>query len=236
MPTENILKFKNAPISGITPFTLQDFPDFTACILWLQGCNFACKYCYNIDLVRGKLKRLPFEIVYKFLLSRVNKLDGVVFSGGECTIYKNFIELVQFVKKLGFYIKIDTNGSNPHILKTVLEKKLVDFVAIDYKAHINKYKNITNYTTFEKIDQSLSLLINSKIGLEVRTTIHTDLIGENDINLIIRDLDRRNYTGTYFVQNFKDGTTIGNLKPQKKLLDLHNLIPAKKFNIKFRNF
>ncbi len=236
MPTGNILKFKNVPISSITPFTLQDFPNLTACILWIQGCNFACKYCYNIDLVRGKLKSLPFERVYKFLLSRINKLEGVAFSGGECTIHKNFIELVKFVKKLGFYIKIDTNGSNPNILQRMIENNLVNYVAIDYKAPINKYKNIANYTSFEKIEQSLSLLINSKIDFEVRTTVHTDLIDEYDINLIIKDLDRINYKGTYFIQNFKDGPNIGNLKTQKTLLNLRNLTASEKFDIKFRNF
>lgn len=236
MLKENITKFKYAPISSITPFTLQDFPDFIASIFWFQGCNFCCKYCYNIDLVKGQMKNLPFDYIYRFLISRKNKLEGIVFSGGECTLYSKFIDLVKFVKNLGFFIKIDTNGSNPEILEKLLEYNLVKYIALDYKAPFKKYEKITNYSNSRNIERSLELLINSNINFEVRTTIHTNLIDEEDINLIIKDLDKRNYKGNFYIQNFKDGPTIGNLETPKTQLDISKLISSYNFNTKFRNF
>ncbi len=236
MLKEHISKFKGIPICSITPFTLQDFPNFTACILWLQGCNFRCSYCYNIDLVEATMKSLSFEKIYKFLASRRNILDGIVFSGGECTLYKNFIDLVKLVKELGFKIKVDTNGSSPKVLEKLLKDKLIDYVAIDYKAPLKKYKAITNYSKSENIQKSLRVLGNSKIDFEVRTTVHTSLINEEDINLIINDLDEKNYKGNYFIQNFKNGPTINNLPSQERILDKTRLRCSNKFEVKFRNF
>ena len=115
----------STPIYSITPFTLLDYAHKSACILWFAGCNMRCLYCYNPEIVLGK-GSISFEKALGFLRSRKILLDGVVFSGGECLLHKNIIELIAEVKKMGFLVKIDTNGSQPKVLKSLIEKQLID--------------------------------------------------------------------------------------------------------------
>ncbi|MEM9963866.1 MAG: 4Fe-4S cluster-binding domain-containing protein, partial [Asticcacaulis sp.] len=84
------------PITSITPFTFQDFPERTACILWFSGCNMACGYCHNPELVKGTLARLPEEKITGFLNSRKGLLEGVVLSGGECTLANALPDLCRY--------------------------------------------------------------------------------------------------------------------------------------------
>ena len=226
----------NLPISSITPFTLQDFPDFTACILWFSKCNFRCSYCYNIDLVKNKLKYLRFLEIEKFLIEHKNLLDGVVLSGGECTLFKNLPELIRYIRGFGYKVKLDTNGSNPKILDKLLEENLLDFISLDYKAPIYKYSEITKYNFSDNILRSLVILCNSRVNFEVRTTVHTDLLNEEDINNIIEFLEEKHFTGKYYVQNYMHQITLGELSPQKRALDLALLKEPKNFSIDFRNF
>ena len=104
------------PIENITPFSLLDFQDLCACIIWFTGCNMRCSYCYNPEIVFGKGK-YNFEEAIQFLQKRINLLDGVVLSGGECTLHKELIPFVKEIKNLGFKIKIDTNGTYPSKIK-----------------------------------------------------------------------------------------------------------------------
>lgn len=99
-------------IHSITPFTLLDYPDRTACILWFAGCNMKCSYCYNPEVIFGKGKYSLSEIT-SFLNQRMQLLDGVVLSGGECLLYPDVIDIMRELKQLGFLIKVDTNGSMP---------------------------------------------------------------------------------------------------------------------------
>ena len=120
------------PIYNITPFTLLDYPDKSACIFWYAGCNMRCLYCYNPEIVLGK-GTATFSEAISFLKSRQGLLDAVVFSGGECLIHKNILDQIKTVKELGFLIKIDTNGSNPNVLKQLIKSNLIDYVALDFK-------------------------------------------------------------------------------------------------------
>jgi pyruvate formate lyase activating enzyme len=104
------------PICNITPFTLLDYPNKSACILWYAGCNMRCLYCYNPEIVLGK-GAITFSETISFLKKRKGLLDAVVFSGGECLIHKNIVEQIKEVKALGFLVKIDTNGSNSKVVK-----------------------------------------------------------------------------------------------------------------------
>lgn len=193
------------PIYNITPFTLLDYPDKTACILWFAGCNMRCLYCYNPDIVLGK-GELSFHEILKFLKNRVNLLDGVVLSGGECTSHKSIIKLIIEIKKMGLLIKVDTNGTNPEIINFLLKEKLLDYVALDFKAPADKFKSITNSNLYSNFISSLKLLINSTIPFEVRTTLHSSLLAQNDIQKMIDVLEELNYTGVYYIQNFVNNT------------------------------
>lgn len=236
IPKELISKFKQLPIVNITPFTLQDFPNAVACILWFQGCNFNCKYCYNLDLVQGRFKPLPVEEVFQFLESRKGKLDGVVFSGGECTLYKELLPLITWVKEQGFAIKVDTNGSNPRMLEELLASKLVQYVALDYKAPFSLYPDITGFQKTGLIEKSLELLIHSDIDFELRTTIHTSLLQEKHIDQMLDHLRLKGFKGTYYLQNFKDGPTIANLAPQKSTFNVSKNLSTDDIQVRYRNF
>jgi pyruvate formate lyase activating enzyme len=204
------------PIYSITPFTLLDYPHKTACILWFAGCNMRCLYCYNPDIVLGKGK-LSFQEALKFLKTRINLLDGVVLSGGECTLHKNIIYLIIEIKKMGLLVKIDTNGTNPKILDGLIKEKLIDYVALDFKAPTDKFKSITKSNLYTSFISTLKLLINSAIPFEVRTTLHSSLLSQNDIQQMIDVLEKINYKGVYYIQNFMNNTkTLSELENSKK--------------------
>ncbi len=194
----------STPIYSITPFTLLDYAHQSACILWFAGCNMRCLYCYNPEIVLGK-GSISFEKALAFLRSRKNLLDGVVFSGGECLLHKNILELIAEVKKMSFMVKIDTNGSQPKVLEKLITRQLIDYVALDFKALPSEFERITQSTLFEPFEKSLQLLLQSQLPFEVRTTVHSDLIPEKDLRKMIGYLENNNYTGNYYLQHFTNG-------------------------------
>lgn len=225
-------------IGGIEPFTLIDFPNKIAGILFYTNCNLHCPYCYNVELVKNICTKLNSNDVLNFIKKRKNKLDGFVFSGGECTIHgNNLINDIIFVKNAGFDIKVDTNGTNPDVIQKLLNLNLVNYFALDYKAPINKkdlfFSNIQTYDNFIK---TLSLLNSSKIPFEIRTTVHTDIIDENDINSILKHLESINYKGNYYIQfYFKTKKTLGNVSNNPRYFDITKIINKKNINIQYRN-
>lgn len=192
-------------ISNITPFTLLDYPDKSSCILWYAGCNMRCLYCYNPEIVLGK-GTISFSEVLLFLKTRIGLLDAVVFSGGECLIHKNILNHIKAVKEMGFLVKIDTNGSNPSILKKIIETNLVDYVALDFKALPNKFEAITKANLFYEFEATFELLKASKIAYEIRTTYHSELCTIDELIEMQNYLDENGYTGNFYVQNFINGS------------------------------
>lgn len=230
-------------IKDITKFSLQEFPGYVSCIIWFATCNMKCQYCHNPELVLNNSRKFfTKEYVMDFLKTRINLLEAVVFSGGECTNGGNeFMDLIEEIKSLGFKTKIDTNGINYTIIEKLVKKQIVDFIALDFKAPEEKFELITankNYSIFYK---SLAFLIenfnNNKIDLEIRTTVHTDLLNENDVNKIIETLEHLKYRGNYYIQNFRNDNknTLCNLPEQKKIFN-KNKINSDYLNINFRNF
>ncbi len=216
----------NTPIYSITPFTLLDYAHKSACILWFAGCNMRCLYCYNPEIVLGK-GTISFEKALTFLHSRKNLLDAVVFSGGECLLHKNSIQLITEVKKMGFLVKIDTNGSRPEVLQELLKNQLIDYVALDFKAMPVHFEKITQSNLFLPFEKSLHLLIESGLPFEVRTTVHSDLIDKNHMQAMIQYLEQQNYQGNYYIQHFVNGvTTLEKLGYSVKELKKENLSTA----------
>lgn len=225
------------PIVDITKFTFQDFPKYTSCIIWFGGCNFRCAYCHNPEFITGNIDIISENKVFEFLESRIGLLDGVVLSGGECTLSDNVYDFIKKIKKMGFLVKIDTNGTNFSLVKRLIDEKMVDFVALDYKAPKYKFSLIAKSDKFEDFSKTLDYLIVSSIDMEVRTTVHTKLLDEDDINKIISDLEQRKYKKEYHIQNFRNDNkiTLGNLDSQDRILD-KNKIKSNNFNTLFRNF
>ncbi len=222
-------------IYSITPFTLLDYPDKTACILWFAGCNMRCLYCYNPDIVLGKGKISDNEAL-KFISSRKGLLDGVVFSGGESTLHKNIISLATEIKKIGMLIKVDTNGSNPHMIKSLLQNQLVDYIALDFKGTADSYKQITQSDLFQRFEETLLLLLNSTIKFEIRTTVHSELTDKKDLLWMQQYLETKGYRGKYYLQNtINNVPTLGNIENSQKAIDTFNYSSAEKINIVVRN-
>lgn len=213
----------STPIYSLTPFTLLDYPHKSACILWFAGCNMRCLYCYNPEIVLGK-GSLSFEKIFSFLNSRKNLLDAVVFSGGECLLHKKIIPLITEVKKMGFLVKIDTNGSSPEVMQQLLNQHLIDYIAIDYKTPKSKFQAITQSDLYDSFEKTLDLILEAKIPFEVRTTYHSDLITEDDLKEMVAFLDSKNYSGNYYIQYFKNNVeTLSKLERSNNKIDCEKL-------------
>lgn len=223
----------STPIYSITPFTLLDYPHQSACILWFAGCNMRCLYCYNPEIVFGK-GSLSFDKALQFLKSRIHLLDAVVFSGGECLLHKKAVSFITEVKKMGFLIKIDTNGSHPEIVEELIQKELINYVALDFKAMPSNFEKITQSKLFIPFAKSLLLLLQNSIPFEVRTTVHSALLKKEDIQEMIFFLENLGYSGDYYIQHFVNGaTTIEKLGHSFKELENHNL-STEKIKINYR--
>lgn len=222
-----------ASIYNITPLTLLDYPDRVACIVWFAGCNMRCLYCYNPDIVLGK-GRIGYAEVLDFLRSRRHLLEAVVLSGGECTIHKNLIHLVKEIKKMGFLIKIDTNGSRPLVIERLVKEGLVDYIALDFKSLPHKFKRQTGSDLFDSFERTFTFLVASKQKFEIRTTVHSDLISIADFEAMVSYLILMKYTGNYYVQQFVNHVpTLGGLNVSANQLR-HNYQAKRDINVIFR--
>ena len=183
----------------ITPFTLLDYPNKAACILWFVGCNMRCQYCYNPDIVFGKGK-IGIDQAEAFLKSRKGLLQAVVFSGGECTMHPDMMPLVKIAKSLGYLIKVDTNGARPKLIKSLIDNDLLNYVALDFKGLGQRFQEITLSGSFEAFEETLDILLNAIIQFEVRTTAHSQLLSAADLQEMLKFLEDRGYRNNYYLQ------------------------------------
>lgn len=204
-------------IGGIEKFSLIDYPEHLSAIVFTKGCNFRCQFCYNPMLVwpdqEGKTNnedhhRIGEDDLLVFLRSRVGKLDAVVVTGGEPTLHADLPEFLVGIKKLGFKIKLDSNGTNPEMLQTVIDQELVDYIAMDIKATPQKYDLVTGaQPDMEKIKESIRIIKESGLPYEFRTTVVPELATIKDISEmgeLISGADK------WYLQKFKSDTTLVN--------------------------
>jgi pyruvate formate lyase activating enzyme len=171
-------------ISGLQKMTLLDYPGKVACTVFLQGCNYRCPFCHNSELLCHDGEEFMTEDAFiAFLEKRVGLLDGVCVSGGEPTLYPGLEEMLRRIKALGFAVKLDTNGSRPDVLKTLVEKGLVDHVAMDVKNGPRQYGETTGVpgVALERIEESLRFLLTDAVSYELRTTVVEPLHDETSI-------------------------------------------------------
>jgi len=192
-------------IAGLTKLSLIDYPGKISCIVFTQGCNFRCPFCHNPDLVKcWSSKNVDIqqeERIFTFLKSRIGKLQGVVITGGEPTLHSDLISFIQKIKALGFLVKLDTNGTNPDKLEKILEKSLIDYVAMDIKHIPKKYEIAAGASVnFDKIHKSIKLIQNSGLKYEFRTTILPGMHTKQDILSIGEFLQG---SQSYFLQAFR---------------------------------
>ena len=171
-------------ICGLNKTTLLDYPGCVAATVFAGGCNFRCPFCHNGDLVlhSAKMKEYSEEEVLNFLNKRKNVLEGVCVTGGEPTLYSDLPEFIAKIKAMGYKVKLDTNGSNPKMLKRLVEGKLVDYVAMDIKAPISEYNKVCGVQVdTESVQQSVAYLKRGEVPYEFRTTVVKELHTKQDI-------------------------------------------------------
>ncbi len=159
-------------IFGINKLTLMDFPDRTACILFVGGCNMRCPFCHNSGIVASGSPIDQQEIV-DYLTKRRAMLDGVVISGGEPTIYPDLPQYIASIRAMGFAIKLDTNGTHPDMLQQLISDGLVDYVAMDIKNSLSAYASTSGVDSIDTtaIERSIAILMSSSVQYEFRTTV-----------------------------------------------------------------
>ena len=183
-------------IGGLVKFTLIDFPGRPAAVVFTQGCNFRCRYCHNPELVYPHMFAEPVAIeeIYSFLQRRQGTLEGVVVSGGEPTLHEDLPSFMADLKAMGYATKLDTNGTRPDMLKSLLDAKLLDYIAMDIKAPMEKYSLITGVDfNPEVLRQSMDLIRQSGLDYEFRTTYDKEVLTDADISTITQRLDGKNY-------------------------------------------
>lgn len=165
-------------ISGVQKITLLDYPDHIACIVFTAGCNFRCGYCHNPEFVLPEMLQqlkgnfIPESTFFHFLEQRKNKLEAVVITGGEPTLMPDLILFIKKIKKMGFLVKLDSNGNNPFILRRALEDKMVDYIAMDIKTSLGEYKKLVGNRAEEtKLSESIKLLKTMAPDYEFRSTL-----------------------------------------------------------------
>jgi len=192
-------------IGGLQPVTLLDYPQKVAAIIFTIGCNMRCPFCYNSSLVlSSEIKNnnpLAESDVLDFLRKRKKYLDGAVITGGEPTLQSDIVRFCRKLKKMDYLIKLDTNGLLPDVLEKLINEKLVDYIAMDIKASPDKYKKASGVIIdMEKIKKSISLVMNSGLPYEFRSTLVGGIHNKEDIiemAKLISGADK------YFLQNFK---------------------------------
>ncbi len=183
-------------IGGLIKFTLIDFPGRPAAVVFTQGCNFRCRYCHNPELVYPHMFAEPVakEEIYSFLKRRQGTLEGVVVSGGEPTLHEDLPQFLTDLKAMGYATKLDTNGTRPEMLRQLLDAKLLDYIAMDIKAPLEKYALITGVDfNPEVLKQSIDLIRQSGLEYEFRTTYDKEVLTDADISVITQRLNGKNY-------------------------------------------
>lgn len=183
-------------IGGLIKFTLIDFPGRPAAVVFTQGCNFRCRYCHNPELVYPHLymEPMPQEELFAFLTRRQGTLEGVVVTGGEPTIHADLLDFMAQIKAMDFALKLDTNGTRPEVLREAYARKLVDYVAMDLKAPLEKYSLITGVDFNPAIlKESMQLIVQSGVPYEFRTTYDKTVLTDSDIEAIRALTDGTHY-------------------------------------------
>lgn len=208
-------------ICGMQKLTLLDYPEHTACTLFVSGCNFGCPFCHNSELLAAGAEFYDENEVFDFLKKRKKVLEGVCVTGGEPTLYSDLDRLLGRIKDLGYAVKLDTNGYNPERLKDIIDRKLVDYVAMDIKNSPERYAETAGIAPerfdITKVKSSINMIMHSGIDYEFRTTVVTELFDEKSIEGAARMIAGAK---RYFLQPFvmRDTVPSKTLTPPQRIV------------------
>jgi pyruvate formate lyase activating enzyme len=158
-------------INGLVKTSLIDYPEKVAAVVFTQGCNFQCGFCHNPDLIQSNKGKIKDAEVFEYLETRIGKLDGVVITGGEPIIQKGLEEFIYRIKQMGLLVKLDTNGSDPEKLLSLMKSNILDYVAMDIKGPLEDYPKISKHLNNKVIQESVQILMHGSIEYEFRTTV-----------------------------------------------------------------
>ncbi len=186
-------------IGGLQKSSLVDYPSKICTVVFTIGCNFRCGYCHNPELIK-KEEYILEEDFFEFIKTRIGKIDAIVVSGGEPTLQNDLEDFIIKCKKLNFLVKLDTNGTNPEVLKNLISKGLLDYIAMDIKAPFEKYTNITRrFLDIENIKKSIEIIMNSGVDYEFRTTVVRSQLSIEDLIKISENIKGAK---KYYLQKF----------------------------------
>ena len=224
-------------IVGFIKTSFMDWDGKISSVIFLPGCTFRCPFCYNSEMVLDteKLEGLPWEPIKDHFIENKDFLDGVCITGGEPTLTPELPKLCKDIKELGLKVKLDSNGTNPKILKQLIDEKLIDFVAMDIKTSFDKYPaacGMNDKKLIEAVKQSVQIIMNSGIDYEFRTTVVPTLHTIEDMQKMseqIKDAKK------YVIQNFLQEKTLSpELQKQKPFSreEINKFVEIAKKNIK----
>ena len=193
-------------ILGMEKVSFVDYEGKICTTIFTGGCNYKCPFCHNSGIVKQEYKEITENEVIEHLLSRKKMIDALTISGGEPTLQPDLENFVRKIKDLGFLVKLDTNGTNPEVLKNLLDKNLLDYVAMDVKNNFDSYNQIcgTHLTQIENVKKSLDLLKNSEIDYELRTTLVNNFHKKENIEKLAKDIAGHK---KLFLQKFVESDT-----------------------------
>ncbi len=194
-------------VFGFEKLSMVDFPGHLCCTVFTGGCNFKCPFCQNSDLVKMQnLREINQDEIFSYLSKRKGVIDSLCISGGEPTIYPDLEQFIVKIKSLGFLVKLDTNGTNYEMLKRLIEKNLVDYVAMDIKNSLSSYGETagTNFVDLENIKKNVELLKRNLVDYEFRTTLVKQFHSTSTITEMANWLDGAK---RIFLQHFVDNGT-----------------------------
>lgn len=197
------------PIYGYQKTTLLDYPGHLASTIFLGHCNFRCPFCHNSSLLcpTATTVPIPWDSIQSHLKKRAHILQGVCITGGEPTLYPGLPSLLHNIKSLGYQIKLDTNGTNPDMVASLIQEQLVDMIAMDIKNSPLNYAKTIGRSSYDltPIKESISLLHNSSIAYEFRTTVVKELHTAMDLCEIAQWIPSDSF---YFLQNYTDSPDV----------------------------
>lgn len=190
-------------VAGIEPVSMIDWEGKIAAVIFLAGCNFRCPYCHNPELITADCESfVPWEDIMARLDKKKGWLDGVVITGGEPTMFKGLVFLIQELKQADLKVKLDTNATDPDVVKQLLDEKMIDYVAIDIKAPFDKYNLVTkSIGQSQNVKKTTEAVIRAGVSHEFRTTVVPGLCEPQDILQIAKYLGAIG-AERYYIQQF----------------------------------
>lgn len=214
--TERSIDFQ---VGGLQPLTMIDFPGRLAAVIFAQGCNFRCRFCYNRTLLPDRSRdTLSWNSIIEFLKDRQGFIEGVVFSGGEPCRQESFIRALEQVRDLGFETALHTNGFYLETVETALKLRLLNYIAVDFKTSLSRYQEVTG----EKVEEDrwqklLKAIVESGIRHEIRTTVHPEIVSEREVMQMAEQLHAAKIE-KFVLQKFQYGEAL-----DRKLASINTL-------------